>query len=58
MFEIRLDNQAAAFLKKCDRNLFERIKSKLGTLVDNPMPHDAKRVLGYEEPTFRIRIGK
>ena len=50
MFEIRLDNQAADFLKKCDRNLFERIKSKLGILVNNPMPHDAKRVLAMKNP--------
>ena len=27
-------------------------------LKKNPIPHDAKRVLGYELPTFRIRIGK
>jgi len=27
-------------------------------LEENPIPHDAKRVIGYEEPTFRIRIGK
>lgn len=58
MFEIRFDNQAADFLKKCDKTLFERIKSKISILVDNPIPHDSKRVLGYEEPTFRIRIGK
>lgn len=61
MFEIRFDNQAADFLKKCDKTLFGRIKSKLSILVDNPIPHDSKphdskRVLGYEEPTFRILI--
>lgn len=27
-------------------------------LKNNLVPHDAKRVLGYELPTFRIRIGK
>jgi mRNA interferase RelE/StbE len=29
-----------------------------GSLMDNPVPHNAKRLVGYEEPTFRIRIGK
>ena len=38
--------------------LWGRIKDKLNMLKDNPIPHDAKRVIGYEEPTFRIRIGK
>jgi mRNA interferase RelE/StbE len=38
--------------------LFERIKKKLNELKENPVPHDAKRVVGYELPTFRIRIGK
>lgn len=58
MFEIKFDTQAANFLKKCEKSLFERIKSKLNLLVNNPVPHDSKRVLGYEEPTFRIRVGK
>ena len=28
------------------------------TLVANPIPHNAKRVIGYNIPTFRIRVGK
>ena len=58
MFEIKLDNQSLGFLKKCDKTLFERIKNKLNELKENPLPHDAKRIVGYELPTFRIRIGK
>jgi len=58
MFEIKLDNQPENFLKKCDKVLFERIKRKLNELRENPVPHDAKRVIGYELPIFRIRIGK
>ena len=23
----------------------------------NPVPHDSKRIQGYNDPTFRIRIG-
>ena len=58
MLEIKFDNQPEGFLKKCDKILFERIKNKLEELKDNPVPHDSKRVGGYELPTFRIRIGK
>ena len=58
MFEIKLDSHPEDFLKKCDKTLFERIKRKLNELKDNPVPHDAKRIIGYELPTFRIRIGK
>ena len=58
MFEIKLDKQPEHFLLKCEDKLFERISKKLEMLRQNPVPHDAKRVLGYELPTFRIRIGK
>ncbi len=58
MFEIKFDNQAEHFLAKCENETFERISDKIEVLKLNPVPHDAKRVLGYELPTFRIRIGK
>ncbi|MEK6812623.1 MAG: type II toxin-antitoxin system RelE/ParE family toxin [Nanoarchaeota archaeon] len=58
MFAIKLDSQPEDFLKKCDKILFERIKKKLNELKENPVPHDAKRIVGYELPTFRIRVGK
>ncbi len=57
MFEITLDKQADKFLRKCEKNIFERMVSKLDGLKINPIPHDSKRVQGYNEPTFRIRIG-
>ena len=58
MFEIKLDKQAEHFLYKCENEIFELISEKLEALKQNPVPHDSKRVLGYELPTFRIRIGK
>jgi len=58
MFETKFDKQAEHFLIKCENEAFERILDKIETLKQNPVPHDAKRVLGYELPTFRIRIGK
>lgn len=58
MFEIKLDKQPEHFLSKCEGKLFEIIRKKLEMLKNNPVPHDAKRVLGYELSTFRIGIGK
>ncbi len=58
MLELRLDNQPADFLKKCENILFDRLKNKLELLRTNPVPQDAKRVVGYSEPTFRVRVGK
>ena len=57
MFEITLDKQADKFLRKCEKILFDRIVKKLEELTTNPIPHDSKRVQGYNEPTFRVRIG-
>ncbi len=58
VFDVKLDRQAARFLKKCEKLLFERIRQKLELLKQNPIPQDAKRIVGCEQPTFRIRIGK
>jgi mRNA interferase RelE/StbE len=57
MFEIALDKQADKFLRKCEKDLFDRIIKKLKELAINQVPHDSKRVRGHSEPTFRIRIG-
>lgn len=58
MFEIKFDKQPKHFLSKCEDKLFERIGNKLEILKNNPVPHNAKKVLAYVLPTFRIRIGK
>lgn len=58
MFEIKLDKQPTNFLNKCEKELFDRIAEKLETLQQNPVPQNAKRLIEYELPTFRIRIGK
>lgn len=58
MFEIKLGRQAEKFLRICEKNVFDQIVSKLKGLMNNPTPHDVKRLIGYDKPTFRIRIGK
>ncbi len=58
-FEIEYDAQPRKFLKRLDRHDIRRIMDKIDdTLVANPIPHNAKRVIGYNIPTFRIRVGK
>ena len=58
MFQIKFSKQAEKFLSKCEDELFNRIKKKVNNLYINPIPSDAKRLQGYTNPTFRIRIGK
>lgn len=58
MLEIKFEKQPEKFLSKCEDKLYRWIKNRLNSLKTNPIPQDSKRVLGYEEPTFRIRVGK
>ena len=58
MFEIKLDKQPERFLIKCEKEIFNRVQKKINELKNNPVPSDSKRVLDYDLPTFRIRIGK
>ncbi|MFC1774817.1 type II toxin-antitoxin system RelE/ParE family toxin [Nanoarchaeota archaeon] len=58
MLEVRLDKQPEDFLKKCEKELFNRLRNRIGKLGDNPVPQDAKRVVGYKLPAFRVRVGK
>lgn len=46
------------FLRKLDRHIAVRIIDRIEMLlVNNPVPHDAKAIVG-EHGVFRIRIGK
>ena len=56
MFSLKFSNQSEKFLKKCDKNLAERILEKIKELKEESVPHNAVRIVG-EEKTFRIRIG-
>ncbi len=56
MFSLDFSSQAQKFIKKCDLALSRRIIDKIKKLEMDPVPHDAKRIVGGER-TFRIRIG-
>ena len=56
MFSLDFSNQSEKFLRKCDKELRERILEKIKKLRTEPVPHNAVSIVG-EERTFRIRIG-
>jgi len=50
--------QARRFLKKTDLATRRRIVKKIETLKETPVGHDSKRVGGYGEKLFRVRVGR
>ena len=57
MFDIEYSKQAVKFLKSLDKKLVSRIIIKIETLRIEPIQHDSKRVEGYNEKLFRVRVG-
>ena len=57
-FAIRLDAQPTRFLRHADLVLQRRVRTKIEQLKDDPVPHDAKRVQGFTEKVFRVRVGE
>ncbi len=56
-FSFSYDRQPTKFLKKCNKQIAERLIEKLeGSLANNPVPHNATTIVG-EHGVFRIRIG-
>lgn len=56
MFQIEFSNKSKDFLKKCNKDLMERLIDKIELLTLEPVPHNAKRIVG-EKRSFRIRVG-
>ncbi len=57
MFDVKYSNQAQKFLNKAENIVAKRILDEIEKLQQNPFPKDVKRVEGYEEKIFRVRIG-
>ena len=58
MLNLEFYNPAKKFLKKCEKDIRERIMDRIRLLRINPFPHDVVRVEGEKNKTFRIRVGK
>ena len=57
MLGIEFGSPAKRFLKKCDKELYERLMEKIRSLSFEPFPQEVKRVIGRKEKVFRIRVG-
>jgi len=57
MSNIELGNPTKRFLRKCDKELYERLMAKIRLLALDSFPQDVKRVAGRKEKVFRIRVG-
>lgn len=57
MFNADYSNQSKKFLKQVDKILAKRLTDEIEKLCINPFPKDAKRVEGYTEKIFRVRVG-
>jgi mRNA interferase RelE/StbE len=57
MFKLVLSSYTQKFLKKSDKQLYQRLINKIKELSVNPFPTDSKRVVGRKEKIFRIRVG-
>ena len=58
MFNVELANPAKRFLKRCDKDLYERLMNRTKKLGDDPFPQDIERVAGKKDKVFRVRVGK
>jgi mRNA interferase RelE/StbE len=57
MFTIILSSLTQKFLKKCDKEFYERLLKKIRSLSDEQFPSDSKRVFGRADKVFRVRVG-
>ena len=56
-FEIQLSSRTNKFLRTVNKRAHAQIIKKVGELAKDPFPQNAKKVLGQEEKTLRVRIG-
>lgn len=57
MFKVILSSLSQRFLKKCDKELHERLLRKIRNLSEEPFPPDCKKIVGREDKVFRVRVG-
>lgn len=57
MLQPKYSNQAVKFLKKLQKDTAKRILKEIEKICEQPFPTDVKRIEGYKEKIFRIRVG-
>ena len=57
MLKVEYSNQALKFFKRIDKTLADRILKNIEELRNNPFPLETKKVQGYKEDVYRVRVG-
>ncbi len=57
-YSLFLEKEVIKFLSRLDKELQHRILQKIEILKENPVPHDAKRLVNVKDLIFRIRVGQ
>jgi mRNA interferase RelE/StbE len=57
MFNVLLSTNSQKFLKKADKQIYERLTYKIKELTVNPFPSDIKRIVNSKHKLFRVRVG-
>ena len=55
--QLDLTKDALEFVEELDPKRFKQVVNKTLSLLQNPYPHDSKKLLGYSE-YFRVDIGE
>lgn len=61
MYEVRLANRAERGLRRIrqgDPRGYERVKSAIRLLADEPRPVGATKLTGVDPPAWRLRVGE
>ena len=56
-YEIRFDRKAEKQLSKIDHCYSKSIRQKLNALVSGSQNLDVKKLAGYDDSTYRLRVG-
>ena len=57
MFIVAYSHQARKFLKQTNTSLARRLTTEIEQLCKDHFPHGVKRIEGYAEKLFRVRVG-
>lgn len=57
MHRIIIAAPARRYLKRLQRDIRQRILKRIHKLAEKPYPTDMKRVVGFTEKVFRVRVG-
>lgn len=57
MLDVLYSTQARKFILNAEKTLAKRLLERIEKLRSDPTPRDTKKVEGYKEKTYRVRVG-